>query len=458
MPGDYSQNRSTSRANRPPVNRNNPRTSVRKTPTRYVDGPAYPRKVSQGAQRRSTTSSSQNRIKFTRRKKELKYAQARRKFYIWGLDGEVDMPMFFIIIILLAVGIASMFSASYFWGINDYSDGYHYLKIQLTAGIIGLIAMIVISKLDYHFLQNTVFAYVSFAVVLIINLITAFVGFEVAGARRWIGIFGQRLQPSEIMKITLIIVLAYILSANYPKFNDFRFSILPCTLVLGVCAGAAVLQRHMSLIVIMGVITVCLLFIGGIPKKHFVIFCSAVAVLGIVFLGYKMITSMGEDAGFGYITKRIAAWKDPLSDISDSTNQIYNSLIAIGSGGVFGLGIGESRQKFLWLSEAHNDYVFAIVCEEMGFIGGLFVIALFVFFIYRGFYIASKATDRFGMLLAAGITTQIGIQALLNIAVATNTIPSTGISLPFFSYGGTALAIQLCEMGLLLSVSKKTRG
>ena len=165
------------------------------------------------------------------------------------------------------MGIASMFSASYFWGINDYSDGYHYLKIQLTAGIIGLIAMIVISKLDYHFLQNTVFAYASFAVVLIINLITAFVGFEVAGARRWIGIFGQRLQPSEIMKITLIIVLAYILSANYPKFNDFRFSILPCTLVLGVCAGAAVLQRHMSLIVIMGVITVCLLFIGGIPKS-----------------------------------------------------------------------------------------------------------------------------------------------------------------------------------------------
>ena len=450
---DYSKNRSSSRINRPPDNRRRS-TPQNKGGVRYVNSRPAP-------VRRAVLSDSETRrknIRYTKKKKELSYAQARKKFYIWGLDGEIDMPMFFIILILLTVGIASMFSASYFWGINDYGDGYHYLKVQASAGLLGLVAMVIISKLDYHFLQNTYCAYISFIVVLAVNVFTAYFGAEQAGAKRWLVIFGQRFQPSEIMKITLIIVLAYILAANYPKFADFKFSILPCIIVMGVCCLVAVKQRHMSLVLILAVITMAMMFVGGVHKKHFAVLCLLIVGAGVLFLIYKMATSTGEDAGFGYITKRFAAWKNPLSDISDTTNQVYNSLIAIASGGVFGVGVGESKQKFLWLAEAQNDYVFAIVCEEMGIVGGVFVIALFVFFIYRGFYVASKATDRFGMLLASGITIQIGMQALLNISVATNTLPSTGISLPFFSAGGTALAIQLCEMGLLLSVSKKTRG
>lgn len=443
MPNDYSSGRRSASGNRRPSDAHRQSQATNQRRVKYKSGPA-------------PGKSSTNKIVHKKIKKEPSYAPARRKIYFFGHDGEIDRPFFAILLVLLVFGIIMMFSASYFWAINEYNDGYYYLKKQLIAASLGFVLMILISKIDYHFLQNTKIAFISFAAIWFLNLYTSFFGVDIAGAKRWIIIAGQNFQPSEILKVTLIIVFAYLLAGNYPKFKNWRYSVAPFVIVLGAVALVLVLQRHMSAIVLVGIIGLGMMFIGGIPQKYFWRLVLVIVGLGLLLVIYKMITSTGEDAGFGYITKRFAGWRNPQSDIQGDTHQIWNSLISIGSGGVFGLGFGESKQKFLWLSEAQNDFVFAIVCEELGLLGAIFVIGLFCLFIYRGFHIASKAPDRFGMLMAAGITIQIGIQALFNIAVATNTIPNTGISLPFFSYGGTALLIQLCEVGILLSVSRKT--
>jgi cell division protein FtsW len=241
------------------------------------------------------------------------------------------------------------------------------------------------------------------------------------------------------------------MAVNFPKFNDWKYCVIPFTIVMGVVAFVLMLQRHLSALMIVGIIGVSMMFVSGMPKKTFWKFIGCcVAAAGVVAL-YFVITG----SGFTYISDRIESWRNPTADIQGSTWQTYNSLIAIGSGGWTGLGFGESRQKYLYLPEAQNDFVFSVICEELGFVGAVVVILLFVIFVLRGFYIASHAKDRFGMLVAAGITIQIGIQAFLNIMVASNSFPNTGISLPFFSYGGTALIIQLAEMGILLNISRQ---
>ena len=440
MSGDYSRNRTTSSGNRAPVRQNNRRVSA-KEPVKYV-------RASQTAPKKITHHKSA---------KESTHAPARKKLYLFGHDGNIDIGLFSVVLVLLLVGIIMMFSASYFWALNEYNDGYYYLKRQAGFAVVGLIAMAWISTVDYHFLQNTKVAYGSFIVIFAMNIYTAIWGVEAAGARRWLVFFKLfSFQPSELLQISFIIVIAYLLAAKYPYFKKMRYSILPCGAIFVLAAGAMLFQRHMSALMIFAALAVIMMFFGGVEMKHLGVFVGIIGICGAAFLGYKMLTSTGEDAGFGYITKRITAWQNPDSDILDTTNQIWNSLLAIGSGGLMGVGLGESKQKFLWLSEAQNDFVFAIVCEELGLIGALIVIGLFCVFIWRGMKIALKAPDRFGMLICAGITIHIGLQALLNIAVATNTIPNTGISLPFFSYGGTALMMQLCEVGVLLSVSRKT--
>lgn len=379
-------------------------------------------------------------------------AEARKTLNLRIIGSEYDKPFFFIVIILLVFGTFMMFSASYIWGLTEFDNGYYYLQRQLVALFGGLAAMIAVSFLDYHFFQNTKIAYLAFIVVFGLTFVTSFIGTSVAGARRWIVIGPINFQPSELLKVAFIILMAYLGALNYPKFKKFGYSTLPFLAILGLCCGVLVLQRHLSGVLIFGAIGVAMIFVAGVPLRHFAILVGAVGVLGGLFLTYKIISG----GGFGYITERIQSWQDPTSDILGSTLQTYQSMLAIGSGGIFGLGFGESRQKHLWLPEAQNDFVFAIVCEEFGFLGAVVVILLFALFVFRGFYIAANAPDRFGMLLAAGITIQIGIQAFLNIGVACNAFPNTGISLPFFSYGGTALLIQLAEMGILLSISRQS--
>lgn len=378
-------------------------------------------------------------------------AQARKKLNLRLVIDEIDRPFFIIVMVLLVFGIAMMFSASYVWGLHDFNDGYYYARKQIFSAIAGLAIMFVVSFNDYHFFQNTKIAYLSFLVIYGLTFVTTFVGTSVAGARRWIVIGGFNFQPSELLKVVYIIIFAYIMSVNYPKFKDWRYSLLPFVTIMGMCFGVLVLQRHISAVMIFGIIGISLMFISGMPHKIFWSFVGACAIGAALLLAFKMFTG----GGFSYISDRIRSWKDPKSDILNTTLQTYQGLLAIGSGGVFGLGFGESRQKHLWLPESQNDFVFAVICEELGFVGAIVVILLFALFIFRGFYIAAKAPDRFGMLLAAGITIQIGLQALLNIMVACNAFPNTGISLPFFSYGGTALLIQLAEVGILLSISRQ---
>ncbi len=379
-------------------------------------------------------------------------AQARKKLNFRLIGMELDRPFFVIVLILLIIGVLMMGSASYVFALKEFNDGAYYFNRQLLFAIGGVFAMIGISFLDYHMYQNTKIAYLAFAFTFAITLVTAFVGTNVAGARRWIEIAGITFQPSELLKVVFIIVFAYLGALNYPKFKDIKFSLGPYLLIMAPCCIVLVLQRHLSGVLIFGTIGMVMMLVSGVPLKHFALLC-AVAVVGVGgFLALKMA---GSGSGFGYVTDRLQSWKDPTSDVLGSTLQTYQSLLAIGSGGIFGLGFGQSRQKYLWLPEAQNDFVFAIVCEELGLVGALAVIILFGLFVFRGFYIASNAPDRFGMLLCAGITVQIGLQAFLNIGVATNAFPNTGISLPFFSSGGTALLVQLAEMGIVLNISRQ---
>lgn len=367
---------------------------------------------------------------------------------------EIDVTFFGIIVVLMVFGLAMMFSASYAASMQENGDGYYVFKRQLLCALLGMGLMFIASFLDYNFFFNTKITYLFFILSLAVCGYTAAKGVEVAGARRWLTIGGITFQPSELLKIAFIIIFAYILSVNFQKFEKSKkHVIVPFLLIFGVVFLVLMLQRHMSAVMLFTIIGVSMMFSSGMPAKRFWQFIGICAVLGIIALLFLFIVKGG--GKFSYITERFQSWRDPESDTANTTHQTYESLLAIGSGGWFGLGFGESRQKHLYLPESQNDFIFAIICEELGFAGGVVVVLLFVLFILKGFQIAANSRDRFGMLVASGITVQIGIQALLNIMVATNGFPNTGISLPFFSAGGTALMLQLFEMGIMLSISRQ---
>lgn len=381
----------------------------------------------------------------------LKALLVKRTYKFRLIRHEIDKPFLVLILVLMVFGIIMMFSASYARALADMGDGFYYLKRQIKWALLGLGVMIVISMMDYHLFANTVIAFFAFGLTWFLSLITIFVGTTTADATRWLDLGPIQVQPSELMKIGFIIIFAYISSTLFPYFFKWQASIFPFAIGFALSMSVLVAQRHMSAVMIIAIIGVVMMYVSGMPKRHFWGFMIFAALMGALLVGYMI--SAGD---FGYITDRIDSWRDPLSDPRDKTLQTYNSLIAIGSGGIFGLGFGESRQKYLYLPESQNDFVFSVVCEELGLVGALTVIMLFVMFILRGFYIASRCKDRFGMLLATGITIQIGTQAFLNIAVASNAFPNTGISLPFFSYGGSSLLITLAEVGILLSISRQS--
>lgn len=366
----------------------------------------------------------------------------------------VDTPMVVIILVMLVFGIIMMFSAGYAWAIAEDLPGDYYFKRQCMMAGIGLVGMFGLSFLDYHFFQKqwvVTAAYFGSLALMILCFVPG-IASPHNYANRWITIAGLEFQPSEIAKIALVLLFAYWISINYSRMKKFTVGIVPFVFALAVYALVLSQQPHFSAIIIMCVICFSLMLIGGVDMKY-LIAAGICAVLAIVlYMAYKSLSG-----DLGYIEKRIHSFTDPFdSEYADDTYQTRNSLIAIGSGGLFGLGLGNSRQKFLYLPESKNDFVFAIICEELGYIGAVMVIILFVLFVFRGFSIAVKAVDKSGMLIACGITIQIGLQAFLNIAVVCNAIPNTGISLPFFSYGGTALIMQLCEMGILLNISRHT--
>ncbi len=356
-----------------------------------------------------------------------------------------DTAFLIIILILLAYGVIMVFSASYPAALQKTGNSLHFISQHVLYVAVGIAAMLLISRIDYRLYRR--FAYIIFGIALILLILVAIpgVGRVLNNARRWIYIGPISFQPSEIMKFAVIVLFSHLIAHYQSRMNTFKQGVLPFAAVLLVIAVLMMLEPHLSGTILIFGIGCIMMYIGGTKLRYFLAVggLSVGAIAGIV--AFK---------GVSYITERLQFWLNPFADINDKTWQTVQSLVAIGSGGLLGRGIGASRQKYLYLPEPYNDFIFAIICEELGLIGALFVIVLFVLFAVRGFSIASKAPDRFGFMLATGITVQICLQAALNIAVVTNTIPNTGISLPFFSYGGTAIMMQLGEMGILLNISR----
>lgn len=269
------------------------------------------------------------------------------------------------------------------------------------------------------------------------------------GPKRWLPLpGGGSFQPSDILKVGLIVYLAYYITVNYKKMRHFTVGLVKPFIVFGIIVALLMAQPHLSAIVIMGAIMMFMLYIGGINTRYVLLAVGAAVAVLLIALAASDYTYFGD---------RIANTFDPLADPTKDTYQTYQAVLAVGSGGVWGKGFDNSTQKYYYLPEAQNDFVYAVCCEEFGFIGGVVIILLFLIFVFRGFYIGRKSDDRMGLMLCTGISLQVGLQALLNIGVNVSAVPNTGISMPFFSYGGTALFMLLCEIGLMLSVSRRAK-
>ena len=358
----------------------------------------------------------------------------------------VDLPFLVLVLALVAFGLVILFSASYAVALYRRGDPYAYIRPQLLYAALGLAAMWLASRVDYHIYHKLAWPVLGVSLVLLAAVL--FMP-EYNGCKRWLVIPGVgTLQPSEIAKFAVVLAFAHIISLNASRMQSFAVGVLPFALVLGAVAVLMLLEPHLSgTLLILGIGAV-LMFVGGTALKWFLL--AGVSAVGAVGAAVAVMPDL-----VPYAAARLASWLDPFADPLGDGHQTIQSLYAIGSGGATGLGLGNSRQKHLFVPEPQNDFIFSIVCEELGFVGALAVIALFVLLLLRGITLAVRAPDRFGGLLVVGFVVQVAMQAALNIAVVTNTIPNTGISLPFFSSGGTSLMMLLGEMGVVLSVSRQ---
>lgn len=373
----------------------------------------------------------------------------KKSIFDFSIPQKFDFSFFMIVVILLAFGLIMLFSASYAAAKDEYGNSFYYINRQLIFAAIGFGAMIAISFIDYHLYANRAILNIAVMVSVGLMLLVPIMGITSGGAQRWIEIFGIQFQPSEILKIITIIVIAEYMQRNYDKRADFWHGFVPLMVRIVISCLLVIMQPHLSCTVIILVTSICLLTIGGTKWSYLALIGTALVV------GALLIVKVFPALGFDYVTARLLSWENPEADIQGDTYQTFQSLVTIGSGGMFGLGLGNSRQKYGFLPVTQNDFIFSVICEELGFVGAVAVILLFVVFLFRGLYIASAAPDKFGMLLCSGIVIHLTIQAFLNIAVVSNAIPNTGISLPFISYGGTALCLQLAEMGVVLNISRK---
>ena len=376
------------------------------------------------------------------RQRKLKNA----KWFSVGMG--IDLPFCLLILSLLVIGTIMMFSASYAFAYYTVGDSFFYLKRQIIFIVLGIAAMAIMSFFNYNKLHKIApivlgVAYFSLLLVLIIPSVEG-------GVKRWIPLGIFNLQPSEIAKFAVILFFSHWASKYYKVMQLPKYSILPGVIVFGTIAGLLLLEPHYSGIVIVGVLTVIMLYIGGMKTKYLII--------GGIALG-AVILLLAVSGGLSYAMSRMDGWGQALSaergtDLWDQTWQTRNSLYAIGSGGLWGLGLGQSRQKFLYLPEPQNDFIFAIVVEELGLIGAAIILLIFALLVWRGITLSLRSKDKFGKLLGIGLTSQIGVQVVFNILVITDWLPNTGISLPFFSYGGSSLIMLLAQMGIVLSISR----
>lgn len=356
----------------------------------------------------------------------------------------VDIPFLILTLGLLALGLAVLYSASS--AQSAYDTGYaittRYLQKQAVCALLGLIALYLFSRVPAALWYRLAWPVYGVSILLLLSVLI--VGQQVNGARRWISIAGLQFQPSEIAKFGAILVFARLTADFGEKSEDFLHGVLGFGgALLGILVPLA-LEKHLSAIMLLGMVAVVMMYFAGTRLRWLLLGAAGAAVFLLVYVSLM-----------GYAGDRISAWRHPELDPGDTGYQILQSLYAIGSGGVLGLGFGKSRQKYLYLPFQYNDYIFAIFCEELGLLGALALMALFAALITRGYRIARLASDRFSSALAAGLTSLIAVQTILNLCVVTNLLPSTGIALPFFSYGGTALAVNLGEMGIVLSISRQ---
>lgn len=371
-----------------------------------------------------------------------------------GNEKKIDFGMLITIIILLCAGIVMVASASSYYALSNYENSNYFLVRQLVFGIVGFIVMLIISKIDYKNYKRWGYIFYILCLVLLILVLTP-LGQTRNGAKRWLGFGSLVFQPSEIMKIGLVIGMSTYLSLNYKKLNNFKGYLVPI-LMLVLVVVVMFLQKHLSGTIVMVIAAISIIFASGIKIKLRYILFGGILVVGMLAVFILMPSGDTESSG-SFRMDRIVSFLNPEEDIRGGNWQAAQSLYAIGSGGIFGRGLGQSRQKYLWLPEAQNDFIFSVLGEELGLVGTLTILALFSFFIYRGYKIAINARDMYGSLLATGITSAFALQILVNIAVVTCTVPVTGMPLPFFSYGGTALFINLCAMGIVLNISRYSK-
>ena len=357
---------------------------------------------------------------------------------------KVDYPFLFLVLLLLALGLIMLWSASFPQSEYDtgYTDSGRYLRKQALCAAIGLGAMYCFSRIPAGVWYRSAWPVYIVSIVLLLSVLV--IGQEVNGAKRWINLAGIQFQPSEVAKFAQILLFARLTRHFGPEAKTFRYGVLGFGMALMGILVPLALEKHLSAIMLMGMVAVVMMFVAGTHPKWLLAGAGAAAVFVILYITFM-----------GYAGDRVTAWLHPEQDPGDTGYQILQSLYAIGSGGLFGLGWGKSRQKYLYLPFQYNDYIFAIVCEELGLVGALLIVALFAMLIIRGYWISLRASDRFSTVLAAGLITLIAVQTVLNLGVVTNLLPSTGIALPFFSYGGTALAVNLGEMGIVLSISRQ---
>ena len=359
--------------------------------------------------------------------------------------GSVDVPFLLLTLLLLTIGVVMVLSASFaraYYSASTNHTATYYFTRQLVFALAGVGIMLLASRFPVGFYRRIAVPLYLFACVMLLLVLIG--GERANGARRWFKIGGIQFQPSEIAKVALILFDARLVLRFQDRMKTFKYGVVPFVFTAAVIIGLLVFEPHFSAAIIIILITAVMMFAGGTRGIWFVLGGAAVGALAVAVL-----------TSGGYTSERITAWQDPFADTSDTGYQIVQSLYAIGSGGLTGLGLGASRQKYLYLPEEHNDFIFSVVCEELGFVGATLILLLFALLIARGFWLALHCRDRFAFLVCTGITALLAFQVILNVAVVTNLIPCTGISLPLFSYGGTALLLQLGELGIVLSISRE---
>ena len=356
-----------------------------------------------------------------------------------------DVPFLVVLLALLCYGLIMLFSAGYAVALYRRGDAYTYIRPQLLFAALGAAAMYAASLVDYHVWHKLAWPVMGLSLILLV--VVLFMP-EYNGCKRWIVLPGLgTLQPSEIAKFAVVLVFSHIISLNHDRMHSFAGGVLPFGLILGVVTVLMLLEPHLSGTLLILSIGAVLMFVGGTGLQWF-------GLAGGLGAGAIAAAVLALPELVPYAADRLASWRDPFADPLGEGHQTIQSLYAIASGGLAGLGLGNSRQKYLYVPEPQNDFIFSILCEELGFIGAALAVALFLALLLRGMSIAIRARDKFGALLAVGFVVQVVLQAILNIAVVTNTIPNTGISLPFFSSGGTSLMMLLGEMGVVLGVSR----